>query len=92
MLCCRGTEQDLYNILGALYTAVLFVSSATGTAYRCRSPCLACLLITHTWVLWAPPLDKAQRCLMRPLRPLASASVLVTRPAEASLLTLSFNH
>ncbi len=39
VLCCRETEQDLYNILGALYSAVLYVSSEAEPACRCRSPC-----------------------------------------------------
>ena len=39
VLCCSGTEQDLYNILGALYTAVLFVSPQSKPACLRRSPC-----------------------------------------------------
>ena len=92
LLCCRGTEQDLYNILGALYTAVLFVSSAIEPACCCRFPRLAGLLVAHTRVLWASPRSKAHCCLMHSLQPLAPASLLVTRPAEAFRLTLSFNH
>ena len=82
VLCCRGTEQDLYNILGALYTAVLFVSPTSGPACLCRSPCSlpglpagrTCMgtLGTHRGQgpLLPPPGGKAHCCLILPVGPL----------------------
>ena len=85
MLCCRETEQDLYNILGALYTAVLFVSLDTEPACCCSSPCSLPGLpadCTHTG-RGASPGGKALCCFMCPLAPPVCASLLLSRPAKA---------